>query len=107
MIIYNVTINIEESKHEQWLGWMQNKHINDVLATGLFYKANFVKVLSQDDTGFTYSVQYFTDSRKKLELYYNNFAPKLRQEGLALFADKMIAFRTELEILSEHFHSEN
>ena len=38
-------------------------------------------------------------SRAKLEDYYKNHAPRLRQEGLQLFADKMLAFRTELEVM--------
>jgi hypothetical protein len=107
MIIYNVTINIDHSVYEKWLLWMQNKHISDVLATGLFNNARFVKVLVDGDTGFTYSVQFFTDSHDKLNNYYKNHAPRLRHEGFELFGDKMIAFRTELEVLSEHFHSEN
>ena len=108
MIIYNVTINVDESIHSAWLKWMQNKHINDVLATGLFTNAKMVKVLVEEEMGgVTYAVQYFTDSRAKLEEYYEKHAPRLRQEGLELFADTMLAFRTEFEILSEHFHAEN
>jgi hypothetical protein len=37
-----------------------------------------------------------------LKKYYAEDAPKLREEGLQLFGDKMLAFRTELEIVSEH-----
>ena len=66
MIIYNVTINIDHSVHNKWLQWMQNKHISDVLATGVFNNARFVKVLVQEDEGVTYSVQFFTDSKEKL-----------------------------------------
>ncbi|MEG0918279.1 MAG: DUF4286 family protein, partial [Myroides sp.] len=45
MIIYNVTINIDESVHEQWLNWMQTKHIKEMLNTGCFKSARLVKVL--------------------------------------------------------------
>lgn len=108
MIIYNVTINVDESIHQDWLKWMQNKHINDVLATGLFTSAKMVKVLVEEEMGgTTYAIQYATDSRAKLEDYYKNHAPRLRQEGLQLFADKMLAFRTELEVMSEHYHESN
>lgn len=108
MIIYNVTVNVDESIHADWLNWMQNKHITDVLKTGLFLKAKLVKVLVEEEMGgTTYAVQYFTDSRAKLEDYYLNHAPRLRQEGLVLFADKMLAFRTELEVLDELYHIEN
>ena len=108
MIIYNVTINIHESVHDQWMQWMQEKHIKDVLATGKFSSARMVKVLVEEEMGgTTYAVQYFTDSRAKLEDYYQNHAPRLRQEGLHLFADKMLAFRTELEVMGEFYGETN
>lgn len=103
MIIYNVTINIHESVHDQWMDWMQNKHIADVLATGKFTSARMVKVLVEEEMGgVTYSIQYTTDSKATLERYYEEDAPKLREEGLRLFGDKMLAFRTELELISDH-----
>lgn len=103
MIIYNVTINIHESVHDQWLQWMQEKHITDVLATGKFTSARLVKVLIEEEMGgTTYSVQYSTDSKATLERYYQEDAPRLREEGQRLFGEKMLAFRTELELISEH-----
>lgn len=103
MIIYNVTINVDESIHDEWMDWMKNKHIDEVVATGCFSKATMVKVLVDEEMGgITYSVQYFAPSREALEKYKNEFAPQLKQEGLQRFADKMLAFRTELEIISEH-----
>ncbi|AIN73015.1 DUF4286 family protein [Flavobacterium psychrophilum] len=103
MIIYNVTINIHESVHDQWFSWMQEKHIADVLATGKFTSARMVKVLIEEEMGgITYSVQFTTDNKETLQKYYEEDAPKMREEGLKLFGDKMLAFRTELEVISEH-----
>ncbi|HFG0565399.1 TPA: DUF4286 family protein [Flavobacterium psychrophilum] len=103
MIIYNVTINIHESVHDQWFSWMQEKHIADVLATGKFTSARMVKVLIEEEMGgITYSVQFTTDNKETLQKYYEEDAPKMREEGLNLFGDKMLAFRTELELISEH-----
>jgi hypothetical protein len=103
MIIYNVTTNIHESAHDQWLQWMQKKHIPEILATRKFSSARIVKVLVEEEMGgTTYSVQYSTDSKATLEKYYQEDAPKFRDEAIALFGDKMLAFRTELELISEH-----
>lgn len=103
MIIYNVTTNIDDSVHDKWLRWMQEKHIPEILATGKFTSARLVKVLIVEEMGgTTYSVQYTTDSKATLEKYYQEDAPKLRQEALQLFGDKMIAFRTELELVSDY-----
>ncbi|WP_310377334.1 DUF4286 family protein [Flavobacterium sp.] len=101
MIIYNITINIHESVHDQWLNWMQTKHIGDMLATGKFSSARLVKVLIEEEMGgTTYSVQFMTDSKATLEKYYKENAPELRAESQQLFGDKMLAFRTELEVIS-------
>jgi phosphoribosylamine-glycine ligase len=83
--------------------WMQHKHIPEVLATGKFSSARMVRVLIEEEMGgTTYSVQYITDSKATLEKYYREDAPKLREEGIKLFGDKMLSFRTELELISEH-----
>ena len=102
MIIYNVTINIDESVHQEWLNWIKI-HIPQVLATGKFTSAKLTRVLVDEETGgTTYSVQYRAKSRKDLDEYYQFDAKKLRDDGIARFADKMLAFRTELEIIDEY-----
>ncbi len=104
MYIYNVTINIDESVHDQWLEWMQEKHIPDVLKTGKFSKALMTQVLVNEDMGgVTYSVQYTCDSKETLEKYYSEDAQKLREDGNNLFANKFGAFRTEMKIIKEFF----
>lgn len=82
---------------------MQHKHIPEMLATGKFSSARMVRVLIEEEMGgTTYSVQYTTDSRETLQKYYQEDAPALRDEGVKLFGDKMLSFRTELELISEH-----
>jgi hypothetical protein len=103
MIIYNVTTNIHESVHEKWMIWMQHKHIPEMLSTGKFSSARMVRVLIEEEMGgTTYSVQYATDSKETLQNYYLENASALRDEALKLFGDKMLSFRTELEVISEH-----
>ncbi len=103
MYIYNVTINIDESVHDEWMTWMQETHIPDVLATGKFTKAKILKVLVEEEMGgITYSVQYTASNRESLDRYYKEDAERLRAEGLKLFADKFVAFRTELQCISNH-----
>jgi hypothetical protein len=101
MIIYNVTSNIDESIHKKWLEWIKH-HIPQVLATGHFTEAKFTKVLVKEDMGVTYSIQYRAKSREALEAYYKNDADRLRQDALKNFGDKVLSFRTELEIIDEY-----
>ena len=100
-IIYNVTINVDKTIHAEWLVWIK-EHIPQVLATGKFKDAKFTKVLVADNETETYSIQYRAHNREALDAYYNDHADKLRQNGLKRFADKMLAFRTELEVVDEY-----
>ena len=101
MIIYNVTINIDDAVHDEWLAWIR-EHIPQVLATGKFAEAKLTKVLVKEEMGgTTYSVQYKAHSREALA-YYAEDAERLRGDGANRFADKMLAFRTELEVIDEY-----
>lgn len=103
MYIYNVTINIDGSVHNEWLSWIQI-HIQNVLATGKFVSAKLTQVLVEEEMGgVTYSVQYTTNTREDLDEYYEVHAPELRNDGLNKFADKMISFRTELKVVKEFY----
>ena len=101
MYIYNVTINIDESIHDVWLDWMKLEHIPAMLDTGKFSKALMTRVqVNEEMGGITYSVQYRTDSKETLQKYYDEDAPSLRSQS-ERFEGKFVAFRTELEIISE------
>ena len=102
MYIYNVTINIDETVHKEWLNWMET-HILDVLNTGKFLSAKLTEVLVEEEMGGkTYSVQYTANTKEDLDNYYKFNAEKLQNEGLK-FANKMVAFRTELKVINEFF----
>ncbi|MDB4293664.1 DUF4286 family protein [Maribacter sp.] len=103
MYIYNVTTNIENSVHDEWLKWMSETHIPDVLATGKFLNAKMCRVLVEEDMGgTTYSVQFTTPDKETLEHYYATDAARLREDAMRRFANQFVSFRTELEVISEH-----
>lgn len=102
MIIYNVTISIDQTAHDRWLKWMRETHIPEMLATGKFVNARMCRVLAgEEERGTTYAIQYLSTSREMLEAYYEDDAPRLRNETMKHFADSLVAFRTELEVVDE------
>ncbi|WP_233861546.1 DUF4286 family protein [Tenacibaculum piscium] len=103
MYIYNVTINIDESVHEQWVVWIKN-HIPEVLATGHFLSAKLTQVLVEEEMGgTTYAIQYTAKTREDLDAYYDTHADRLRTASFNQFANKVLAFRTELQVINEFF----
>jgi hypothetical protein len=99
MIAYNVTINVHDSIQENWVKWMKETHLPQVMATGMFTSHAMFKLLSrqEDEEGTTYVIQYFANSEADYERYKNEFAPALQAETQKLFAGKFHAFRTLME----------
>lgn len=101
MYLYNVTINLDDSIHDEWMDWMTKKHLADVMATGCFVAHRILKVLSEiENNGTTYSVQYYFNEMADYERYQEKYAPALRAEGQKKFGEKMLAFRTLLQIVN-------
>lgn len=101
MYIYNVTINVEEAIHEDWVKWMKEEHIPEMLGTGKFKKALMTRVMVTEAMGgITYSIQYTTENKANLEKYYKEDADRLRGKSKA-FEGKFVTFRTEMQVISE------
>ncbi len=97
MIIYNVTVNVEDSIHEEWLDWMRSKHIPDVLATGLFTGNKIYRVDEpKSEEGTTYAIQYHCKSMEEYSKYRIEFAPSLQDEHQRKYGGRFVAFRSLL-----------
>ena len=98
MIIYSVTVSIDQEVQAEWVQWMRDVHIPDVMATGYFLENRFAKVLLVDEEGgVTYSVQYLCKNMADLQRYQGSHAPRLQADVKAKFDGKFVAFRTVLE----------
>ncbi len=99
MFIYNVTISVDKTAHDEWMKWMQDVHMPDVIKTGCFIDSRMLKVLNVEDEGITYSAQYTFLEMSDMEEYQSKHAQRLQKEALDKFKDKFVAFRTLLEII--------
>lgn len=99
MFIYNVTVNVSDDVHQEWLRWMKEKHMPDLMKTGCFIDNQMVKVLYVEDEGHTFSLQYKFLEMEDIERYQKEFAPALQAEYKKKFGEKSTAFRTLLQII--------
>jgi hypothetical protein len=99
MIIYNVTVKVDHDVHDDWLSWMKEVHIPDVMRTGKFVEHQIAKVLVDDQDGTTYAIQYKCTSMQDLESYQTEHAPALQRDHAERYKDKFVAFRTLLELI--------
>ncbi len=100
MILYNVTIILDEEIQEDWLNWMQMQHIPDVMATDSFISNRILKVLDSPNEGVTYCIQYIADTMDKYQEYQQKFAAQLQADVPTQFINKVVVFRTVMEYIT-------
>ncbi len=101
MILYNVTVSIDERVHEDWLEWMRSKHVPDVMATGCFIESRISRVHGEEEGGMTFAISYLCPSEEKYDQYQKEFATELQKDHMARYSGKFAAFRTLLTVLEE------
>jgi hypothetical protein len=100
-IIYNVTIKVQESIKVEWLTWLKEEHIPEVISTGCFTHALILQLLEVDNTeGPTYAIQYHAESKSLYNNYIENHAAEMRQKGFDKWGDKFIAFRSVMQFVN-------
>lgn len=99
MLLYNVTIIIEEASAAEWLKWMQETHIPAVMATGKFVSNRLLKVLDSPNEGVTYCSQYIAESQAAYNDYQTTYAPALQADLQQRFANKFVAYRSLMEFI--------
>jgi hypothetical protein len=98
MIIYNVTVKLEHDIATEWVQWMKEEHMPDLMNTGLFLDCRLCRLLEQDEVeGVTYVAQYFCESMEQYNKYISAYAQQMREKGFSRFGNKFIAFRTLME----------
>lgn len=101
-IAYNVTIKVEHEVKNEWLKWMKEVHLQDMLKTGKFLSYRMMKLLGHDDEdGVTYGIQYVCERMEELKEYQAEYAAELQAAHASRFKDKYIAFRTIMVIIEE------
>lgn len=99
MLLYNVTLILEESAADEWLQWMQETHIPAVMATGMFVSNRLLKVLDSPNEGVTYCTQYVAETQENYDQYQQIYAPALQADLNTKFENRFVAYRTLMEFV--------
>jgi len=99
MLLYNVTLIIEDASAEAWLQWMKEEHIPQVMATGMFVSNRLLKVVDSPNEGVTFCAQYIAQSMEDYETYQLVYAPVLQEDINTRFRDKFVTFMTLMEYI--------
>ena len=101
MIIYNITTKVHHSIALEWLQWLKEIHVKEVMESNCFTEFKIVKLLEIDETdGPTFAVQFAAESKGLYNRYIEKFAGEMRKQSFDKWGDKFISIRTVMQIVN-------
>ena len=94
MVIYEITAIVRADLVEAYEKYMRERHIPDLLETGYFQGARFIRA---DEN--RYRIQYEAPDNKALDEYLITDAARLRADFLAHFGEGVELSRENWEVL--------
>jgi hypothetical protein len=94
-------MNVEENIKGEWLSWMRNDYIPQVMSCGIFYHAQINRVIAKDDSDYTFTIAYKCHTMRDLHQYQVKFADQFNQKHLERYGNKVLTFSTIMEFLED------
>ena len=99
MIVYEVRIEVEPAIADAYHDWLV-PHVHEIIAIPGFTGAELFR---EDGDGAhpVFTVRYHLETRRALEAYLREHAPRLRAEGEANFGGRFRASRRVMELVRQ------
>lgn len=98
MILFNITVNISHAAEKDWLKFMKEVHIPEIMASGLPLETKLLRLLTEiDNEGVTYTNQFIFRTMEDFLAYQTDFQAELQDKHHQKFNGQYVSFRTLLE----------
>lgn len=97
MLIYNTTYHVEDDVHDNFLIWLRESLIVEVERDGRLKAPRLCKLLSHQDEGTSYSLQWSVENSGLLHAWFRQQGSKLNAELTQIFGNKVVGFPTLME----------
>lgn len=99
MLVYNTTFQVDDDVHDNFLIWIKECYIPEVLKHGTLSAPRICRILSHRDEGSSYSLQWEVENSTLLHRWHLEQGARLNDELLKIFKDKVVGFPTLMEIV--------
>lgn len=100
-IVFNMTMLVGKAIATEWLKWMQEIHIPEIIGTGFFTKYQVLKLLEVDQTeGLTYAIQFYASTKMLLDEYHAKYAGEMSKKRQAVWGNRIISFNTTMQVVN-------
>lgn len=100
MILYNITVILDEEIETEWLKWINQTFIPEALSSNLLVSNRVLKVLDSPNEGVTYCLQFIADDIQNYTQFKDIHAAALLESHTLRFKNQSVFFSTIMEFIS-------
>ena len=98
MILFSLTVNIDNEIKDEWLEWMKQTFIPNLWLTGFFVEKRFLKLLNEEEgNGSTFSLQLTLENLEALQEFEHHHLNDYRKMLYGKYTGRLVDFYTVLE----------
>lgn len=97
MVVYSVHIQLEPHIEKEWLQWMQNIHIPEVMRHKGFLNYQIIKIENLELC--QYRIDYYIENMELYTDYQEKYAPELQKKHTERYEGNFKAHRTVGKVL--------
>ena len=101
MILYNITVIIDDKINEEWLDWMNTEFIPVLTNSDHVTSNRFLRVIDSPNEGITYCVQLIIDTIGNYQQFQETDFPQLMADHSTKFANSFVSFSTLMEFIDQ------
>ena len=99
MLLFNVTVIVEEASATEWLNWMKDTHIPQLMETESFVSYRLLKIVDSPNEGVSYCVQFVAENQEKHQNYLDLHEQQFIGDMYAKYPNKLVTFSTLMDYL--------
>jgi hypothetical protein len=100
MILYNITVIIEEEIEAGWLDFINHTFVPDALASNLLISNRILRVIDSPNEGITYCLQFISDNLENYTQFKDSYASQLFDAHALKFKNQAVFFSTIMEFIN-------
>ena len=102
MVVYKVIIQIEKKIEKEWLKWMYDVHIPEIMDLKIIYKSRLFSIIKIREEEFSsYCIEYYCRSENQYNIYKEKYSKDLQIKHLEKFKGKFNGKRLILSLKNE------
>ena len=101
MILYLIHIDVQKNIDKDWLLWMKNEHVPEIMDLKIFQKNEIWKIKNDSKKYNSYYIKYYTESLDYYKLYEKKYAIEMKKKHSIKYKNNFNVKREILQLIHE------